>query len=86
MVSSGNKEWKHKNDEGILIKIVSEKSIGSDWFIPKIHFERLYKWWLFKRPIREKRKDEYLYILDFSWVYMASVDSGQVYGSTKIAY
>lgn len=36
--------------------------------------------------LREKRKDEYLYILDFSWVYMASVDSGQVYGSTKIAY
>ena len=30
LVSSGNKELKHKNDEGILIKIVNEKSIGSD--------------------------------------------------------
>ena len=28
---------------------MSEKSVGSDWFIPEIHFERLYKWWLFKR-------------------------------------
>lgn len=37
--------------------------------------------------IEEKKgKNEYLYILDFSLVCMSSVDSGQVYGSTKITY
>ena len=34
---------KHKNYEGILIKLVNEKSIGGDWFTLKIHFGRQYK-------------------------------------------
>lgn len=61
MVSFGNREWKYKNYEEILIKLVNKKQIGGDYFensLQKLATNDGY----FKR----EKENEYSYTLGLS--------------------